>query len=60
MMDIEEFHVFIEHNIGSSSFPVFDQLRQEGILCDVKLKVDTRTFLAHRVVLAGNYERRLD
>ena len=38
---------------GESLWPELDGLRREGLLCDVRIRVGTAVFSAHRVVLAA-------
>lgn len=42
-----------QHDLPSQSFPVMEEIRRQGKLCDVTLKVDDHCFTAHRIVLAS-------
>ncbi|XP_043466552.1 kelch-like protein 18 [Leptopilina heterotoma] len=37
----------------AQGFPIFEDIRRQGKLCDVTLKVDDQSFSAHRIVLAA-------
>jgi kelch-like protein 2/3 len=45
--------VYSSKRIVEKAFNVLDDLRREGQLCDVTIKVKDQEFLAHRVVLAA-------
>ncbi|KAK3577962.1 hypothetical protein CHS0354_020801 [Potamilus streckersoni] len=45
--------VFHKEDLPLSAFPVFEDIRRQGKLCDVTLKVGDRKFRAHRIILAA-------
>ncbi|KAG1714379.1 Kelch-like protein 18 [Nymphon striatum] len=45
--------VFKQYNLHQNSFPIMEEIRRQGKLCDVTLKVDDQRFTAHRIVLAA-------
>lgn len=45
-----EIYVYKQDDIGVVSFPMFEDLRQQGRLCDVTLTIDDQHLRAHRVV----------
>ncbi|XP_043268337.1 kelch-like protein 18 isoform X2 [Venturia canescens] len=45
--------VFQQDDLFSQGFPLFEEIRRQGKLCDVTLKVDDQIFSAHRIVLAA-------
>ncbi|XP_011297003.1 kelch-like protein 18 isoform X2 [Fopius arisanus] len=45
--------VFQEPELFSQGFPIFEEIRRQGKLCDVTLKIEDQTFSAHRIVLAA-------
>ncbi|KAJ4448640.1 hypothetical protein ANN_00030 [Periplaneta americana] len=40
-------------DLFSLGFPIMEEIRRQGKLCDVTLKVDDQSFSAHRIVLAA-------
>lgn len=44
---------FVQNDLACSSFPIFEDIKHLGKLCDVTLKVEDRCFFAHRIILAG-------
>ncbi|XP_066601268.1 kelch-like protein 18 isoform X2 [Prorops nasuta] len=46
--------IFYQSDLFCKSFPIFEEIRKQGKLCDVTLEVDGQAFSAHRVVLAGS------
>ncbi|KIH55216.1 BTB/POZ domain protein, partial [Ancylostoma duodenale] len=52
--DVDDICVNHEHILYAQAFSTLDELRRDGLLCDVELSVgDHRTIAAHRVVLAA-------
>ncbi|EPB67282.1 BTB/POZ domain protein [Ancylostoma ceylanicum] len=52
--DVDDICVNHEHILYGQAFSTLDELRRDGLLCDVELSVgDHRTIAAHRVVLAA-------
>uniref|UniRef100_U5EHJ6 Kelch-like protein diablo n=1 Tax=Corethrella appendiculata TaxID=1370023 RepID=U5EHJ6_9DIPT len=49
----ERFVLFKQEDLFSESFPLMKEIRRQGKLCDVTLKIENQTFSAHRVVLAA-------
>ncbi|XP_012264312.2 kelch-like protein 18 [Athalia rosae] len=45
--------IFEQPDLYAKGFPVFEEIRRQGKLCDVTLKVDDQSFSAHRIVLAA-------
>ncbi|KAG8196140.1 hypothetical protein JTE90_007875 [Oedothorax gibbosus] len=52
-MATEDSITFIQENLAIKSFPIFEDIKREGKLCDVVLKVEDRRIHAHRIILAG-------
>ncbi|XP_054724682.1 kelch-like protein 18 [Uloborus diversus] len=52
-MSAEDSITFVQTDLADSSFPVFEDIKRDGKLCDVTLKVENRLFYAHRIILAG-------
>ncbi|CAL1262526.1 unnamed protein product [Larinioides sclopetarius] len=44
---------FVQKDLPGNSFPIFEEVKRVGKLCDVTLKVEDRCFYAHRIILAG-------
>ncbi|XP_055852727.1 kelch-like protein 18 [Episyrphus balteatus] len=51
--DDEKFAIFKHDGLLSESLPLMREIRRQGKLCDVTLKVEDQSFSAHRIVLAG-------
>ncbi|XP_033725796.1 kelch-like protein 18 [Pecten maximus] len=49
----EDVVIFHKDDLPGCAFPVFEDIRRQGKLCDVTLKVEDRKFTAHRIVLAA-------
>ncbi|KAG8234651.1 hypothetical protein J437_LFUL006539 [Ladona fulva] len=45
--------VFTQSSHFAASFPIMEEIRRQGKLCDVTLIVDNQSFSAHRIVLAA-------
>lgn len=52
-METKKQVVFQQPDLFSQGFPVFEEIRRLGKLCDVTLKVENQSFSAHRLVLAA-------
>lgn len=52
-MDFEESEMFEETNSAIEAFPIMEEIRRQGKLCDISLVVDGHTVTAHRIVLAA-------
>lgn len=46
-------YIFCQEDLPLISFPVIEEIRHLGKLCDVALKVDNIIFSAHRIILAA-------
>ncbi|XP_055379108.1 kelch-like protein 18 [Condylostylus longicornis] len=51
--DDEKYVIFKQDDLFSESFPLMKEIRRQGNLCDVTLKVEDQSFSAHRIVLAA-------
>ncbi|KAL3836007.1 hypothetical protein ACJMK2_021462 [Sinanodonta woodiana] len=49
----DDIAIFHKEDLPLSAFPVFEDIRRQGKLCDVTLKVGDRKFRAHRIILAA-------
>ncbi|XP_049788546.1 kelch-like protein 18 isoform X2 [Schistocerca nitens] len=49
----EECVIFQQLDLFSQGFPIMEEIRRQGKLCDVTLKVDSQSYSAHRIVLAA-------
>ncbi|XP_019870847.1 kelch-like protein 18 [Aethina tumida] len=45
--------VFHQNDLCYSAFPIMEEIRRQGKLCDVVLRVDGQQFSAHRIVLSA-------
>ncbi|KAK9752514.1 BTB/POZ domain [Popillia japonica] len=45
--------VFQQNDLFPSAFPMMEEIRRQGKLCDVVLKIDDQAFSAHKIVLAS-------
>lgn len=50
---VEDCVVFQQLDLFSQGFPVMEEIRRQGKLCDVTIKVDDQSFTCHRIVLAA-------
>ncbi|XP_012281434.1 kelch-like protein 18 [Orussus abietinus] len=53
VMEDEKLLVYQQTDLFLQSFPIFEEIRRQGKLCDATLKVDDQSFSAHRIVLAA-------
>lgn len=51
--DDEDTHIFRQPELPTLAFPMIAEIRRQGKLCDVTLKVGEQKFSAHRIVLAA-------
>ncbi|XP_021704779.1 kelch-like protein 18 [Aedes aegypti] len=51
--DESSYELFKQDSLFAESFPLMKEIRRQGKLCDVTLKVDNHSFSAHRIVLAA-------
>lgn len=49
----DECYMFSQSDLPTSSFGLIEEIRRQGKLCDITLKVDGEIFRAHRIVLAS-------
>ena len=54
LSDSSEPIIFYQKDLPNQGFPVMENIRREGKLCDVNLIVGEHNFSAHRIVLAAN------
>jgi len=54
LSDTSETTIFYQKDLFSSGFPMMENIRREGKLCDVTLTVGEHSLSAHRIVLAAN------
>ncbi|XP_037923968.1 kelch-like protein 18 isoform X1 [Hermetia illucens] len=52
-LDDEKYVLFKQDDLFVESFPLMKEIRRQGKLCDVTLKVEDQSFSAHRIVLAA-------
>ena len=45
--------VFQQTDLSSNAFPVMEEIRKQGKLCDVTIKVDDSCFSVHKIVLCA-------
>ncbi|CAG0883555.1 unnamed protein product [Darwinula stevensoni] len=45
--------VYQQKEFSTAAFPIMEEIRRQGKLCDITLKVDGHQFTAHRIVLAS-------
>lgn len=45
--------VFQQPDLASSAFPIMEDIRKQGKLCDITIKVDNNSYSAHRIVLCA-------
>ncbi|KAL5009869.1 hypothetical protein ScPMuIL_012174 [Solemya velum] len=50
----EDVLLFSKDDLPACAFPVLEDIRRQGKLCDVTLKVGERKFTAHRIILAAS------
>ncbi|XP_052253854.1 kelch-like protein 18 [Dreissena polymorpha] len=50
----DDIETFYKSDLPTLAFPVFEDIRRQGKLCDVTLKVGDRKYRAHRIVLAAS------
>jgi len=53
LADCEESTIFHQKDLPNGGFSAMEDIRRQGKLCDVTLKIDDHSFHAHRVVLAA-------
>ncbi|XP_063222468.1 kelch-like protein 18 [Bacillus rossius redtenbacheri] len=51
--ECEDCLIFQQTDLFSQGFPIVEEIRRQGKLCDVTLKVDDESFSAHRIILAA-------
>ncbi|XP_066996449.1 kelch-like protein 18 isoform X2 [Anabrus simplex] len=51
--DNEDCVIFQQLDLFSQGFPLMEEIRRQGKLCDVTLVVESQSFSAHRIVLAA-------
>uniref|UniRef100_T1IKW7 Kelch-like protein diablo n=1 Tax=Strigamia maritima TaxID=126957 RepID=T1IKW7_STRMM len=49
----EDCAIYQQKDLPLQSFPIMEEIRRQGKLCDVTLKIDNQSFTAHRIVLAA-------
>jgi len=54
LSDTTESTVFYQKDLPNIGFPVMEDFRRQGKLCDVTIKVAEHSFQAHRIVLAAS------
>jgi len=54
LSDSTESTIFYQKDLPNIGFPVMEDIRRQGKLCDVTLIVGEHTFAAHRIVLAAS------
>ncbi|KAL3181031.1 hypothetical protein MRX96_037091 [Rhipicephalus microplus] len=52
-MAADECYMFSQSDLPASCFGLIEEIRRQGKLCDITLKVDDEIFTAHRIVLAS-------
>uniref|UniRef100_A0A1B6DBJ8 Kelch-like protein diablo n=1 Tax=Clastoptera arizonana TaxID=38151 RepID=A0A1B6DBJ8_9HEMI len=53
LSESEECVIFQQLDLFSQGFPMMEEIRRQGKLCDVTLKVEDQLFSGHRIVLAS-------
>lgn len=53
LYDNTDTHLFQQSDLFSAAFPCMEEIRRQGKLCDVVLKIDDQSFSAHKIVLAS-------
>lgn len=53
MQEMNESMIFQQNDLFPSAFPTMEEIRRQGKLCDVVLKIDDQSFSAHKIVLAS-------
>nr|XP_014094600.2 kelch-like protein 18 [Bactrocera oleae] len=51
--DDHKYVIYKHDDLFCESYPLMREIRRQGKLCDVTLKVEDQSFSAHRIVLAG-------
>ena len=54
MSDSSESTIFYQKDLFNQGFPMMENIRREGKLCDVNIIVGDHTLQGHRIVLAAN------
>jgi len=45
--------IFQQTDLASSAFPIMEEIRRQGKLCDITIRVEDSCFSAHRIVLCA-------
>ena len=45
--------VFQQSDLTTSAFPIMEEIRRQGKLCDITIQVEDTCFSAHRIVLCA-------
>ena len=54
LSDSSESTIFYQKDLFNQGFPMMENIRREGKLCDVNIIVGEHTLQGHRIVLAAN------